>query len=640
MAAPGAAWSSGLHVFSAVAVAPVGGHVATVEHDTNAGDAAPLAFLIIRTTGGNGPARPVRVPCGAGPDCVVSSPTWSADGTTLAFLVARQQGLVGEIYTVGAGGGAARLVARFPGPLDGLRYGPHDRLAVLATANAHKAVGRTQAGAPMTGEIGAEVDEQRIAVLDGGALRFVSPPDLYVYEYDWRPDGGFVGTAAHGDGDSNWWVAKLYAFDPTGAARVLFSPPGREQLASPTVSPDGAAVAFIGGWMSDFGSTGGDAFVLPLSKEGAGAPRNLTPNLPATVTALRYGCGPGLIAVTLGGDTVALRRLDQISAPPLWQGTDSLSAGGWNLSVSCGGDTVAAIRQSFTAPPELAAATVSDERIADWRLLTDVNRSLSAPLAARSLAWRDDAVSVQGWLLTAKDAGSARRPLIELVHGGPEAAATPQFPPLDSPVRAFLAQGWDVFEPNYRGSFGQGEAFAAASIQDLGGGDWRDVLSGVAAAERAAPIDDAKVGITGWSYGGYMTMWAVTQTHRYRAGAAGAGVSDWLSIEGEAPQAGSDAVNFGGSVYDNAAPYLKASPVMHMRGVVTPVLIGVGERDLECPMPQSEEFATAMKAVGAPSDFIVYAGEGHGFHKQADRADWQRRTIAWFHRWFDGGAHG
>ncbi len=140
----------------------------------------------------------------------------------------------------------------------------------------------------------------------------------------------------------------------------------------------------------------------------------------------------------------------------------------------------------------------------------------------------------------------------------------------------------------------------------------------------------------GGSYGGYMTMWAVTQTHRFRAGVSDAGVSDWLSIEGEAPQAGSDEVNFGGSVYDDDGPYLRASPITHMRGVATPVLIAVGERDAECPMPQSQEFYTAMTALHVPTSFVVYAGEGHALRRQADRDDLGRRTVAWFRRWFDG----
>jgi dipeptidyl aminopeptidase/acylaminoacyl peptidase len=206
--------------------------------------------------------------------------------------------------------------------------------------------------------------------------------------------------------------------------------------------------------------------------------------------------------------------------------------------------------------------------------------------------------------------------------------------PATSTARALLRAGWAVFEPNYRGSFGQGESFAAASIEDLGGGDWRDVYTGIDAAERTAAIDDSRLGILGGSYGGYMAMWAVTQTHRFRAAVASAGVSDWLSLEGEAPQAGSDAVNFGGSVYDDPEPYLRASPITHMRGVSTPTLITVGERDLECPLPQSQEFYTALQALAVPTEFFVYAGEGHHLSRAENRADFRQRTVRWFERWF------
>ena len=267
--------------------------------------------------------------------------------------------------------------------------------------------------------------------------------------------------------------------------------------------------------------------------------------------------------------------------------------------------------------------------------MTHVNAGvLAAPGTARSLTWTVDGHPVQGWLLQPPNAGPAKRPLIVDIHGGPEAAAEPEFPATTSDTRAFLAQGWDVLEPNYRGSYGAGEAFASASIGDLGGGDWRDVLAGLDAAERAAPVDDRRLAIEGGSYGGYMAMWAVSQTHRFRAAMADAGVSDWLSIEGEAPQAGSDQVNFGGSVYDNPAPYLRASPITHMRGAATPTLITVGDRDLECPLPQSQEFHTALLALGVPASFVVYRGEGHGFTREADRRDRQARTIAWFARWF------
>jgi dipeptidyl aminopeptidase/acylaminoacyl peptidase len=614
----------GLHDFKEVAIAPDGRHVAAIETQDDGSDADMPARLVIRDRKGG--AVTVKLPCTAGPDCKVMSPAWSRDGR-LSFLVSRPKDGATDIETAEITTGDAHRLLSFEGTLDALRYGPDKLLAVLATPQAHKQVGRTEAGAPSVGLIGGEVDEQRIAVVEGGALRFASPPNLYVYEYDFLPNGGFVGTAAEGDGDSQWWVAKLYAFD-AGGARVLFAPGRREQLASPTVSSDGKSVAFIGGWMSDFGSTGGDAYMLRLDQVGA-VPSNLTPGLHATVTAIDWRCGAGLTAMMLAGDTVSVDRLDAAGIKSLWSGQASL-VGGASGGLSCGRRGVAAVMTSFSVPPEIVVGTIGH-----WQAITHENAGIAAPFNARSVTWRDDGFDVQGWLLqpTGGDAG-AKRPLVVLVHGGPEAASTNHFLPASSTARTLIDAGWDVFEPNYRGSFGQGEAFASASIQDLGGGDWRDVLTGVDAAESAAPIDDARLGIMGGSYGGYMAMWAITQTHRFRAAVAHAGVSDWLSIEGEAPQAGSDEVNFGGSVYDNAVPYLKASPIMHMRGVTTPMLITVGERDLECPMPQSLEFYTALQALAVPTEFYVYADEGHALGKAKDRADFRKRTVGWFGRWF------
>src|SRR3984885_4519817 len=523
--------AAGLHEFKSVAIAPDGRHIASIETSDDGSDSDAPASLLIRDLVGGAVAVPR--PCPAGPNCKVDSPAWSANGQ-LAFLVSRPKDGVAEIDTVDAKGGAVHQVLRFDGTLDQLRYGPGNRLAVLATAQAHKLVGRTEAGAPLVGDIGSDADEQRIAVLDGAALKFVSPADLYVYEFDFLPNGGFVGTAAPGDGDSQWWVAKLYAFEQS-QARVVFAPGPREQLAAPAVSPDGKSVAFIGGWMSDFGSTGGDAYVLRLDQPGA-KPNNLTAGAHATVTTLDWSCGKGLTGMMLAGDTVAIARLDTAGEKPVWSGQSSLT-GGMGNGLSCGPHGIAAVSSSFGAPPEIVAGPLGH-----WHPITHENAAIgAASFSAHSVTWRNEGFDVQGGLLqpTGGEPG-VKRPMVVLVHGGPEAAATNKFLPAFSQARTLLQAGWDVFEPNYRGSFGQGEAFAAASSQNLGGGDLRDLLTGVDAAERAAPIDDTRVGIMGRSYGGYMVMWGITQTHRFRAGVAHAGVSDWVSLEGEAPQAGSD----------------------------------------------------------------------------------------------------
>ena len=634
-AAPSVA--SPLHSFTQVTVSPDGRRVATLEADLPSSEAVePTYDIMIRPSSGVGGGSAVKValPC-HGNACVPSSLAWSPDGQRLAFVLKMPKEKQRFVYAVRAdGAGIARLLA-FDGTLAGLRYGADGMLAVLATAGAHKEPGATQAAARPTGEIGASEDEQRIATIGNGTLHWQSPADLYVYEYDWRRDGAqpaqprFVGTAAHGNGDNNWWIAQLYGFDQ-GAAKLLYAPPQRQQLATPVVSADGGSVAFIGGIMSDFGSTGGDAFLLPL--DGHAAPRNLTPGLHASITALSWSCGGGLTAAALAGSSTELLGLDPSAAPrTLWSGAEDLSYGGWSLGVACGGGTSAAVHQTFTRAPELEAGTIGR-----WHDLTRVNVAQTVPVTARSVTWRNDGFDVQGWLLSPdhpRAGGGAKGPMIVDVHGGPSAAETPVFLTPRGSSLFLLEAGYRVFLPNARGSFGQGEAFTAANVRDFGHGDLRDVLTGIDAVERIAPVDDARLGLTGYSYGGYMTMWTVTQTNRFKAAVAGAGIANWQSYYG---QNGIDQWMlpfFGGSVYDDPAAYARSSPITFIKQVRTPTFEYVGDADVECPMPQTQEFYHALHTLGVPTQFVVYAGQGHGMKDPKDRADARHRTLAWFARY-------
>jgi dipeptidyl aminopeptidase/acylaminoacyl peptidase len=253
------------------------------------------------------------------------------------------------------------------------------------------------------------------------------------------------------------------------------------------------------------------------------------------------------------------------------------------------------------------------------------------PLTAKSVAWKSDGADVQGWLLLPLHA-TGKLPLITSVHGGPAAAAVPSFsgPGL---ARFELEKGYAIFLPNPRGSFGQGEAFAAANVRDLGHGDLRDVLAGIDAVEHAAPIDDARLGITGGSYGGFMTMWAVTQTDRFKAGVAAAGVSDWLSYYGENGIDEWMIPYFGATVYADPDVYARSSPINYIRNVKTPVFEYVGALDIECPAPQTQEFWHALHDLGVPTSYAIYPGEGHGLRDPAHIADSQARTLAWFDRY-------
>jgi dipeptidyl aminopeptidase/acylaminoacyl peptidase len=217
------------------------------------------------------------------------------------------------------------------------------------------------------------------------------------------------------------------------------------------------------------------------------------------------------------------------------------------------------------------------------------------------------------------------------VHGGPAYAHYPLFPAHPDSFDALLAsQGYFVFKPNPRGSYGQGEAFTQANVKDFGYGDLRDILSGVSTAQKRAPIDPERVGITGWSYGGYMTMWALTQTDRFKAAVAGAGLSDWLSYYGTNNIDTWMIPYFGASVYDDPKVYERSSPMTFIRNVHAPTLIVGGDRDAEVPVTQSYEYWNALRRLGVKTEFVVYPDEGHFFFKRADQVDVASRLLNWF----------
>jgi len=618
-----------VHRFMRVEISPDGTLVAAVEGDApRSGYLPAVRDLVIRSLRG-GVERRIVVPCGRVPQCWPGSPTWAADSRHLSFTLRTPASHAYAIYTVAADGAGLERRLDFQGTISELRYLPDGRLAMLATQNARKEVGATEAGAPIAGDLDEAVPEQRIAVLDHDALEWASPQDLYVYEYDWRPGGGFVGTAAPGDGDNNWWTAKLYAFPLAGAAQVLYSPQDiRQQIAGPKVSRDGRSVAFIAGLMSDFGSTGGEVYTVPL----AGGPTvRVTPDLAASATSLVWGCSGHLLAGMLAGESTEVVDLGSgaaASSPHVLVSmpAESLSERDTGVSWSCASGLTATVHESFTSPPEIEAGPLGH-----WKDLTSVNAGMRMPLSVRSITWRSDGFDVQGWLLLPEHV-TGKIPLVTIVHGGPAAAAEPVFtgPGL---YRMLLERGYALFRPNPRGSYGQSERFTQANVRDFGHGDLRDILAGIDAAEKVAPIDEARLGITGGSYGGFMSMFAVTQTPRFKAAVAAAGISNWLSYYGEN---GIDAwmiPYFGASAYEDPEVYARSSAINYIRSVRTPTFAYVGELDIECPAPQTREFWHALKALGVPTGVMIYPGEGHGLREPEHIADALQRTLDWFERY-------
>ena len=617
-----------VHRYLSVEISPDAQLVASVEGDSSKSGGTPTVRDLVIRQARSGAAIAVNMPCGRVPECWPDSPTWSPDGKHLAFTLRTPGTHARSVYAVSSDGTSLTKLLEFSGTIDHLRSLPDGRLAMLAIQNATKEVGATQAGAPVAGDLNVPPPEQRIAILDNGDLRFISPPDLFVYEYDWRgKDKGFVGTAAPGDGDNNWWTAKLYTFaERGGEARVIYAPTDeRQQLAMPKVSRDGTRVAFIAGIMSDFGSTGGDVYTLPLD---GGTATNMTPDIHASATAVSWRCDGQLQAEFLAGDKIQFAELSAAGAKPriVWSGEESWGDRDGGISTACPSGITADGHESFTQAPEIEIGPIGH-----WRKLTSVNAGLSFPARVQSVWWKNDGFDVQGWLVVPAHA-EGKLPLITVVHGGPASAATPSFigPGIS---RTLLGHGYALFWPNPRGSYGQGERFTLANVRDFGHGDLRDILAGIDAAAKVAPIDPVRLGLTGGSYGGFMTMWAVTQTNRFKAAVAAAGISDWLSYYGEN---GIDAwmiPYFGKSAYDDPAVYAASSAINYIHNVKTPTFAYVGELDIECPAPQTQEFWHAMKAMNVPTSIMVYPGEGHGLREPEHLADAEQRTLAWFDRY-------
>jgi dipeptidyl aminopeptidase/acylaminoacyl peptidase len=221
-------------------------------------------------------------------------------------------------------------------------------------------------------------------------------------------------------------------------------------------------------------------------------------------------------------------------------------------------------------------------------------------------------------------------PMVVNVHGGPSSMAHSSWPGPHSFGIALSGAGYFVFMPNPRGSYGEGEAFTRANVKDFGYGDWRDIMTGIDAVLKEAPVDEHRLGLTGWSYGGYMTMWGVTQTNRFAAAVAGAGLANFQSYYGENQIDQWMIPFFGASVYDDPAVYAKSSPITFIKKAKTPTLVLVGDSDGECPTPQSYEFWHALKTLGTKTELVVYEHEGHAFASPAHQRDVVERVAGWF----------
>jgi dipeptidyl aminopeptidase/acylaminoacyl peptidase len=578
-------------------------------------------------------------------NCGSSEPKWSPNGEWLAFVSdctadAEKSGQ-DQVFEWSKKTGESKQLTHLVGMMDSLTWSPDGRtIGFLFVENATRSAGALAAMKPWAGVIGEDgVEIQRVGIVDvaNGSFSQVTPATLHAYEFGWSPDSKhLVFVAANPPGENNWWVAQLYTEDIAGGppksildtTKVSGSLHGL-QIAVPRWSPDGGKIAFIGGLMSDQGSTGGDVYLIPST---GGEPKDVTPGRAASVAFIGW-VSPQVIGIAehVGGSS-HLTALDLSTGKDLPQVNatfpETVGAGGLSMSVSLSHDrSLTLIRSSFEKAPEVWAGPLDA-----MKQITHLNDGMKPAWGkTENIEWTNDGFKVQGWLLYPANYDPAKKyPLLVSVHGGPSSAVTPRWPGVGYGGVPFSALGYFVFMPNPRGSYGQGEKFTQANIKDFGYGDLQDILAGMDGLEKRYPIDKDREGLTGWSYGGFMTMFGVTRTTRFKAAVAGAGISDWKSYYGENSIDQWMVPFFGKTVYDDEAVYAKSSAIEYIKKVKTPTLVVVGDRDGECPAPQSFEFWHALRAEGVKTQLVVYPNEGHAFRAPEHRRDVLERALNWF----------
>ena len=232
--------------------------------------------------------------------------------------------------------------------------------------------------------------------------------------------------------------------------------------------------------------------------------------------------------------------------------------------------------------------------------------------------------------------GGKRCPLILIVHGGPMGVFSQNYvgvPSASWPLAAFAAHGYAVLRPNPRGSGGYGKDFRFANLKDWGGGDYRDLMAGVDHVIAQGIADPDRLGVMGWSYGGFMTSWIITQTPRFKAASVGAGVTNLVSFTGTSDIPSFLPFYFGGEFWDDLDAYRKHSAMFNVKGVRTPTLILHGEKDERVPISQGYELYNALKRQGCATQMVVYPRTPHAPSEPKLLLDVLKRDLAWFDKY-------
>lgn len=565
-------------------------------------------------------------------------PRWSPDGQSLAFL--RKCGESQQIYLISPFGGEARQLTQSETDVQHLAWSPDGKCIAYTAPDAESEVLRARRA--RYGDFEA-VDQDysmshlwTVDVQSGESTRQTCGCDFTVGRVAWSPDGRCIAFDARRTPNAEETDSHIYVLDcAEGSVRRAVDLAGRN--ANPEWSPDGAYIVFET-------QMGDPTFYrnvhLGVVSASGGPVRDVTPDFDEkTWTPIWRPQGIMFYAWQRTAAHIfrvesAIGEVSRITEPD-----DSFV--GATFSLSAGGHKVAFTAGDAWHYPEVYISTVepfAPRRLTDWGAqLDDFTLSSREVIRWPSL----DGTEIEGVLVRPPDFDASRRyPLLVVVHGGPAAVSRPWCLGYEDsrlyPIELWAAKAALILMPNYRGSGGYGQAFRALNVRNLGVGDRWDVESGVDFLVQQGLVDADRVGIMGWSQGGYISAFIATCSDRFRAASVGAGVSDWVTYYVNTDIHPFTRHYLQATPWEDMEIYRKTSPISYIDTAHTPTLIQHGEKDERVPIPNAFELYQGLRDRGVLCRLIVYKGFKHSIDKPKATRAVMEHNLAWFNHWLWG----
>jgi dipeptidyl aminopeptidase/acylaminoacyl peptidase len=616
-----------LRVASHVSVAPDGGAVAFCVAPIGHRDRHPTRAIYVVQADGGDTARPLT-----GNEHNNTAPRWAPDGRAIAFLSDRVERGELQLHVVAANGGEPLRLTSLKGGVDNPSWHPDGR-SIAFTTRRRALDGESEPDSDV--KVASERWRPKAIALvpaTGGAPRLIGPARVHVWGFAFSPAGERVAALVSDTEDlaASWDNVRLVVFSTSGDAE-----PERELLrltgfpGAPRWSPDGRLLALVGSRLPDADAE--NVFVIDVESGDVAIldDRGTTPSWAAFD-------GHDLLVHVVDGQRTRIDRTDPRGDEWEHLSFSSEAGAGWiehGVNIDVAGGTLAFTCAQPTRPPDVYAASIG----AGATRLTDLNPPLDgialAPMEA--LTWRaSDGREVSGWLLLPVDRPTETAvPLVAAIHGGPSWQWGNWFHGTWHDWGQLLAaRGFAVLLPNPRGSTGRGAGFTGVNRFDFGGGDFDDIMTGIDMLIARGVADPQRLGICGWSFGGFMTAWAVTHTDRFKAAVAGAAPTNWISKIGTTDIRPFNEWNLG-AVNSQADIVWERSPLRYVRHASTPTLILQGEADARVPPGQAWEFYNALRAQGVDTELVIYPRQGHQFDERAHQLDLLNRLLGWFEKY-------